>query len=664
VILDENILQDKDEEQLEFSLHEIASNTITRDDNDDHDDDYVDDDHVGNTSGDYPGVWRQFYQFMLAADTNTLIARKTMEFLSDWTAYTEALLITHCLQKLPAMISMSEGGHSYTRSVGGKSSAHKSHDDTIIDVESNVTSFMDDLRLMKTSERERQHRVDSALTAAKKGARRYFNANVSTDVTPTMSSEEIAYNLRLVEEKIESFRGELTNRLKTACDTVFKTHVDNTRECVNNYVHDALQRLKLRRLFLLRDPLPPLVHTTQDSTNERVIWDFLKPLLPMIKTDRDEIVYPDTNAKCSQTELFDAYKELRTVVNGNGVKKQIAGTIKDPLEFFILRSKNTALTYADRILSELAVRSLVAPLSSVAAERAGSYLRKLGSGKDRNKMHEQALADNMFTWANSDYGDKLMALAKHRASLGAAPLLPKDVAISKTQDDDDEDDDDDDEDDDDDDDDDDDEKSKGAVKTFEPTKRIAERKKRKALAVAAAASAAEAQAAKNKPLPVLTSEEQKKLEDDKKKAKAAVCANNQSKINAMFKPRPSPPPPPVNNQTITNDATVINLVGTHSDAGVAMDYSDVEGVEEEKRGNGREGEEKEDEQKTSQLNDNTKKKPQKRPNESSAKDSAKCLKKKLHPRRRHEWHEIFSHDLGPSTLRFFAKLHTYTPYIY
>ena len=161
---------------------------------------------------------------------------------------------------------------------------------------------------------------------------------------------------------------------------------------------------------------------------------------------------------------------------------------------------------------------------------------------------------------------------------------------------------------------------------------------------------------------VLTSEEQKKLEEDKKKTKAVVCANHQSVINAMFKPRS--PPPPVNNQTITNDATVINLVGTHSGAGVAMDDSDVEGVEEEKRGEGREGEEKEDEQKPSQLNDNTKKKPQKRPNESSAKDSAKRLKKKWHPRRRHEWHEIFSHDLGPSTLWFFAKLHTHTPYIY
>jgi hypothetical protein len=55
---------------------------------------------------------------------------------------------------------------------------------------------------------------------------------------------------------------------------------------------------------------------------------------------------------------------------------------------------------------------------------------------------------------------KLMALAKHRASLGAAPLLPKDVAPSTTQKDDDVDLDDDD------DDDDDDENCKGAVKIF------------------------------------------------------------------------------------------------------------------------------------------------------------------------------------------------------
>jgi len=94
----------------------------------------------------------------------------------------------------------------------------------------------------------------------------------------------------------------------------------------------------------------------------------------MVKTDRDEILYPDTYSNCSQTDLFDAYKELCIVINGNGVMKQLAGTIKDPLKFFMLRSKNMSLSHADRTLSDLAIRSLVAPLSSVAAERAGSYL--------------------------------------------------------------------------------------------------------------------------------------------------------------------------------------------------------------------------------------------------------------------------------------------------
>jgi hypothetical protein len=52
------------------------------------------------------------------------------------------------------------------------------------------------------------------------------------------------------------------------------------------------------------------------------------------------------------------------------------------------------------------------------------------------------------------------------------------------------------------------------------------------------------------------------------------------------------------------------------------------GLKKRNGGRGVEGEEKEDEQKPSQLNDNTKKKPQKRPTDSSAKDSAKRLKKK------------------------------------
>lgn len=82
-----------------------------------------------------------------------------------------------------------------------------------------------------------------------------------------------------------------------------------------------------------------------------------------------------------------------------------------------------SLAPADRVLAKLAIRALVTPLSSVAAERAGSYLRKLGAGKDRNKMGEEALEDKMFMWANKHYGDKLMVIASNRASLVAKSLV-------------------------------------------------------------------------------------------------------------------------------------------------------------------------------------------------------------------------------------------------
>ena len=80
-----------------------------------------------------------------------------------------------------------------------------------------------------------------------------------------------------------------------------------------------------------------------------------------------------------------------------------------------MRALDKSLSRSSRLLAELGVRALVTPLSSVAAERAGSYLRKLGAGKDRNRMGERALSDNMYMWANSDYADKVMALAGGRA---------------------------------------------------------------------------------------------------------------------------------------------------------------------------------------------------------------------------------------------------------
>jgi hypothetical protein len=391
--------------------------------------DKIDQEYVDvETDNNLPAVWRQFYQFLLAADRDTITARKTMEFLVDWNLYTEALLVTQCLRKMPSIISMSEGGHSYTGSKkeqilpDGKKA---SHDELLTSVETNVNDFMKNLRTMTTDTGERDRCVSSAIIAAKKGARRYFHTELSSDVSAPLSDQQRDVNLTSVEAKIESYRNMLQSTLQQACDDVFSKSSDGF---VNLLVHSALQRLKLRRLFLLLAPLPTLVYENLSSTNEDAIWDFLKPLLPMVKVDvKTPASYATTYLKCSQKDLYDAYKDLCLLVNGNEVQQPLVGTVKDPLDFFLQRSRNTILSRADRVLAHLAVRALVTPLSSVAAERGGSYLRKLGAGKDRNRMGMSSISENIFMWANKDYGDKLMKLARARADSLKAPTVNENV---------------------------------------------------------------------------------------------------------------------------------------------------------------------------------------------------------------------------------------------
>ena len=255
----------------------------------------------------------------------------------------------------------------------------------------------------------------SALTAAKLGAKRYFDANFSTDVTSPLEPHERTENLKRVEKVIDSCREGLNIRLQAACEDIFQTRLESSGVFVNNWVHDALRRLKLRRIFLLRDRFPKLTYKTSSTSHESATWDFLKPLLPLLMSDDNEIIYPDDYQGCSPTDFHDAYTELSTVINGNGIRDELYGKIPNPLDFFKKRAADNSLSRPSRLLAELAVRALVTPLSSVAAERAGSYLRKLGAGKDRNRMGERALSDNMFMWANSDYSDKLMLLARGRA---------------------------------------------------------------------------------------------------------------------------------------------------------------------------------------------------------------------------------------------------------
>ena len=80
----------------------------------------------------------------------------------------------------------------------------------------------------------------------------------------------------------------------------------------------------------------------------------------------------------TQTELFNAYTKLCDSVNGSAVTVPLVGTITNPLEFFLNQSKEVSLSKGSRMLATLAVRALIAPISSASAERAGSFLRKLG----------------------------------------------------------------------------------------------------------------------------------------------------------------------------------------------------------------------------------------------------------------------------------------------
>ena len=60
----------------------------------------------------------------------------------------------------------------------------------------------------------------------------------------------------------------------------------------------------------------------------------------------------------------------------------------------------------------------MSPLSSVAAERGGSILHKLGS-YDRRKMGTQAMQDNMFLRVNKSYIHRLQAIAVNRVRMRA-----------------------------------------------------------------------------------------------------------------------------------------------------------------------------------------------------------------------------------------------------
>lgn len=67
------------------------------------------------------------------------------------------------------------------------------------------------------------------------------------------------------------------------------------------------------------------------------------------------------------------------------------------------------------MLATLAVRALIAPISSASAERAGSFLRKLAEF-DRLQMGEIAMGQNMFFRSNAHETDMLLSIAAQKAT--------------------------------------------------------------------------------------------------------------------------------------------------------------------------------------------------------------------------------------------------------
>ena len=107
-------------------------------------------------------------------------------------------------------------------------------------------------------------------------------------------------------------------------------------------------------------------------------------------------------------------------VNGTtGSAVGLIGKVPNPLEFFRTCFQDAPVIQSGKkLLANLAVRALVSPVSSVAAERGGSVLHNLSS-YDRRKMGTKAMQDNMFLRVNKSYVQRLRAIAVNRVRMRA-----------------------------------------------------------------------------------------------------------------------------------------------------------------------------------------------------------------------------------------------------
>jgi hypothetical protein len=67
-------------------------------------------------------------------------------------------------------------------------------------------------------------------------------------------------------------------------------------------------------------------------------------------TEKREFQHPFSEVS-TQTQLHKAYSALKELVNGTSILAPIAGTVDEPVEFFLARYKEKPLTFSDRQLS-------------------------------------------------------------------------------------------------------------------------------------------------------------------------------------------------------------------------------------------------------------------------------------------------------------------------
>ena len=280
---------------------------------------------------------------------------------------------------------------------------------------------MDNFKKYREDAVERSNIVDSVINEAKEVAQRHFASSEYSVMTAEKLQHERDRDEKGVLNLLDGYKAHLVSTLKAACESVFS--IDDDGEVVNDHLNNSLNRLKLRRYFSLSKDLPAI--DTRHGNEEGVV-KFLYPLLPKVYVSAADkranpkvqtVAHPFSQSTV-QTALYTAYEKLRHEVNISGKE----GRVENPLRFFQDRV-STATSPGDKSLAKLAVRALVAPVSSVAAERGGSFLRKL-SEPDRRRMGDKAMEDNMLLRNNRVYVDRLLSAALNRCRMDAPRPAP------------------------------------------------------------------------------------------------------------------------------------------------------------------------------------------------------------------------------------------------